>query len=154
MSVLIKEACEDLRNHGCPACFNLLKGIINDFKSSEFYPKKDPPGSEHYTDGELNKFLTEYFTNAKSPHFKNFENFCISRHCDENLHWLAHFQKMEKNVKKPKKFLLLFQEAWRLYFDPASPTQVNLGAADMRALDDLYAVFFNTRSRSGGVVKS
>ena len=94
-----------------------------------------PPGSEGLEGIERKKFLTPYFTNNSCPDFERFMEYCKTLYGDENLLWVAHFQEMEKNVKKPAKFLELFQQAWDEYFDPSAPKQINLAHPDFQAVD-------------------
>ena len=79
-----------------------------------------------------------------SAGFQEFILFAKKEFNLENPKWIAHIHEMEKACGSPGKFWQLFRDAYFMFFDDVSPSQLNLPHAKRQVVLNLYRRVYGT----------
>ena len=135
---------QQLKQYVRDPCLALLKGPFHEFRGTAGYAsaiakfKKSPfpqPKNGECSDAEYNYFIED----PNSDGFAAFMEYCKKAACDEGLHWMTYFKKMEESCySMPGQVMVHFQKAYDIFFSPNGQMQLNLTHFQIGKVRQLY----------------
>lgn len=115
---------------------NMYKELFGMFRYSA---KHGDEVAELLKEGVTSKglFATHFVRDPTSPGYVEFLAYCTEQGCAESMLWFACFKELEQNVRKPKKFVQVFNRGYTEYLRVESINSVNIGNGERFRIEEL-----------------